>query len=573
MAAAKGENTSPTNSGILPAVEWRRPSEFLGTEVQPRIFEGRIEPSDIVQGQLGDCWLLCALASVANHEQLIKELVPESECNPAMGLYVTRLCKDGEWKKVLLDSYIPCTPKAGPIYAKAGKGELWVSLLEKAFAKYNGSYAAIRSGWIHEALIDLTGAPFKEFCLDDGSCEKIILDGSLWDRMKRYSSLNYIMAVSTPGVDHITEGGGTRRGGGLVPGHAYSLLKVQESKDGKHKLCKVRNPWGQYEWTGDWSDKSPLWTEAYKEEFGLCDSDNGIFWMPFDLLVADFHAIVVSMVRRPSLNTVSWKEERKKLTYKFSHEAHGVESVQMYKLIIAGNGAELYATVHQQDKRKIGSPLYFDIGVTILKETSIKGEYKFIGSSGNAVDRQHQLEVPTGSLPQGTYILVATSTGCKIENERRNIIASGKSLTPADVTRSAVISVHCDQLVLMQEIAFDPVTYEQAIKMPIMAKGEQTDLFGDGSVILYTLKSGYNGNSYVAENKKTDEYAKLEMDFSNSTNIVTEDGDLNASLVIGPGQSRIIHHVMPADDHLSWNCKWSVKGALLTEEQFKAAQI
>ena len=116
---------------MLPAVEWRRPAEFLGEGKPPKIFEGRIESSDIVLGQLGDCWLLCALASISTYEQLVKDLIPESECNPSMGLYVTKLCKDGEWKKVLLDSYFPCVPKSGPIYAKNGRGELWVSLLEK----------------------------------------------------------------------------------------------------------------------------------------------------------------------------------------------------------------------------------------------------------------------------------------------------------------------------------------------------------------------------------------------------------------------------------------------------------
>ena len=152
--------------------------------------------------------------------------------------------------------------------------------------------------------------------------------------------------------------------------------------------------------------------------------------------------------------------------------------------------------------------------------------------------------------------------------------------------------------------------------MPVIAKGDQTDLFGDGSgklyffhrfwslvgsffilllllsifiwlnhnlyrlthvvpfsVILYTLKSGYNGNSYVAENKRADQFARLQMDFSSSVNIVTEDGDLNASLVIPPQQSRVIHHVMPADDHLSWNCKWSVQGEMLTQAQYDSMKI
>ncbi len=44
---------------------------------------------------------------------------------------------------------------------------------------------------------------------------------------------------------------------GLIKGHAYSvtganLLPVR----GKEvKLIRIRNPWGQKEWNGDWSDK------------------------------------------------------------------------------------------------------------------------------------------------------------------------------------------------------------------------------------------------------------------------------------------------------------------------------
>jgi hypothetical protein len=55
---------------------------------------------------------------------------------------------------------------------------------------------------------------------------------------------------------------------GLVDAHAYSLIKVAEVKIfGKEtaKLLQIRNPWGKHEWTGDWSDKSSLWTSDAKK--------------------------------------------------------------------------------------------------------------------------------------------------------------------------------------------------------------------------------------------------------------------------------------------------------------------
>ena len=50
---------------------------------------------------------------------------------------------------------------------------------------------------------------------------------------------------------------------GLITGHAYSLIQAAEvKKNGKTiQLVKLRNPWGDHEWNGDWSDKSPLWTD------------------------------------------------------------------------------------------------------------------------------------------------------------------------------------------------------------------------------------------------------------------------------------------------------------------------
>jgi calpain-15 len=53
---------------------------------------------------------------------------------------------------------------------------------------------------------------------------------------------------------------------------------------------KIRNPWGQKEWKGDYSDKSYLWTEDLKKECGWKDADDGIFFMPFTDYLEYFRA-------------------------------------------------------------------------------------------------------------------------------------------------------------------------------------------------------------------------------------------------------------------------------------------
>jgi hypothetical protein len=73
-----------------------------------------------------------------------------------------------------------------------------------------------------------------------------------------YDQEGYIMSGGTPGVDTLTEGTGPEQKGGLVPGHAYSIIIAKEYNE--IKLVNIRNPWGSFEWDGDWSDHSPLWT-------------------------------------------------------------------------------------------------------------------------------------------------------------------------------------------------------------------------------------------------------------------------------------------------------------------------
>lgn len=89
-----------TRSNILASVDmkdvrWLRIGEvcrsmgYLDGKDVPLLFAEKIEPADILQGGLGDCWLLAGIASVAMHPHLIRRIFVQREYSPT-GRYKLR---------------------------------------------------------------------------------------------------------------------------------------------------------------------------------------------------------------------------------------------------------------------------------------------------------------------------------------------------------------------------------------------------------------------------------------------------------------------------------------------------
>lgn len=97
-------------------VHWRRPVEFMSKTKPIEMFSEGIDPNDIKQGSLADCWILSAAACLAERPKLIERLFITKEVND-MGLYKIRLCKNGEWVVVTVDDYIPCFYNGGPMFS------------------------------------------------------------------------------------------------------------------------------------------------------------------------------------------------------------------------------------------------------------------------------------------------------------------------------------------------------------------------------------------------------------------------------------------------------------------------
>jgi calpain-15 len=195
---------------------------------------------------------------MAEHPVLIKRLfLTNYYCEE--GIYKIKICKGGVWIHVVIDDYFPCSIEGGPFFSRNMIGnELWVLLLEKAYAKVHGNYFTLRGGYASEAFTDLTGCPTECWYFDDEISQQMISDGKFFQMMLNVKKQGCLLSVSTEGENMWNESSGNDSKSGIMEsgfmeGRAYAILEVQRTKEGD-QLIKLRNPWGNFKWNGDWSE-------------------------------------------------------------------------------------------------------------------------------------------------------------------------------------------------------------------------------------------------------------------------------------------------------------------------------
>lgn len=239
----------------------------------PSFFKQDGSPSseDILQGAIGDCWLLAGLASISSLPKLVEEICVARD--EEAGVYGFVFYRDSGWTPVIIDDllytvnpkyeelteeekqrfqddkdlYLKITKTGKNLltYAKSGlEGETWVPLLEKAYAKFYGNYSHLEGGWTGEALEDLTGGVCTMFAVKDIlHVDKFWKDGLTKANEDRLFSCSFLSVTDRDGEEDV-------RVQGLIGEHAYSILRARECK-GK-KFLVIRNPWGKCEWNGPW---------------------------------------------------------------------------------------------------------------------------------------------------------------------------------------------------------------------------------------------------------------------------------------------------------------------------------
>lgn len=269
------------DSRKFPPIAFRRPTQYLREDLrdQSNDIVGPIAPAVVQRGFLGDCWVTCAASIMANNEALIKQLFAYG--NPSekkIGAYRVLVQKNGWFQKLIVDNFLP-TRSRSPVFAcsKDDPRELWVSLFEKAYAKVNGSYAAITGGDALQVLQDFTGAPVYRFD------EEWATAAASSDKAREFAALlgqnvnSNIIVFSTP------KEGKNLEAIGLRPCFTYLVDRIEPVND--TVLFHIINPWGLNScWKGAWGEGSPEWKRNIDAKLRCKPSWNkpGEFWMAWE---------------------------------------------------------------------------------------------------------------------------------------------------------------------------------------------------------------------------------------------------------------------------------------------------
>jgi Calpain family cysteine protease len=189
--------------------------------------------TDSRQGQLGDCYYLAALISIANvNQSAVRNMLIEN----SDGTVSVRFFANGQADYVTVDRNLPTYSNGNLAYSGFGQSvtssatPLWLALAEKAYAQWNetgksgrngtNTYSAITGGWMSNVYRQVLGYNSADFAVSSLTKQSLV------------DALNSQQAVTIG-----TSGGANV--GGLVGGHAYVVTGYNAATDS----FSFYNPW------------------------------------------------------------------------------------------------------------------------------------------------------------------------------------------------------------------------------------------------------------------------------------------------------------------------------------------
>ena len=230
-----------------PAVLTKHATEVTWKPVQDgKLFVDGVNFDDVVQGSIANCYMVGAFSAVAQaNPDTIKNAIKEN----ADGTFTVRFYEQnygGAMKavEVTVDRDLPTTSMGSARYGKGRESkELWVGVLEKAYAQWKGGYETIgNGGFPGEVVSALTGKSTSYSSTTYGDANV------LFTNIQKGAANHKPMTSPTYGKDSGVDYSGT----GVYAWHVYTVLGAVEENG--TRFVQLRNPWGSTEPGSDGKD-------------------------------------------------------------------------------------------------------------------------------------------------------------------------------------------------------------------------------------------------------------------------------------------------------------------------------
>ena len=315
----------------------------------------------ILQGSIGDCYLISALCEISqypklliNNDKLENSINIINKYDRDIGYYEFKLFIDGEYQLVIIDDFIPYDEDFGDIsFAKTSKNFYWVSLIEKAFAKIMGGYSNIIN------IDDNENEEFKKFKIyNKTNLAFQILTGFIpekylfteYDKDFIYKKLyndGLYQNNMTKNEILITTGTISKENGVLeenyIPyNHSFSILDIKTVYVDKEeiKLLLLNNPWGKNIYNSNiignyiQNTKNEKMKDLNKYIQYNIDSLDGTFWIDFDTFFESFSYISLCKILTKS----------KIFIYKFDKDIYNSKPC-IFNLKILEDDTDVYLSI------------------------------------------------------------------------------------------------------------------------------------------------------------------------------------------------------------------------------------
>ncbi|EPY29211.1 calpain-like cysteine peptidase [Strigomonas culicis] len=297
----------------VPPLPWRVPADYLppGHAATVHLMRGPTAANVIRQGsRFANSQFISALRVLAEQPGSMNSLFYHSNSakigkqERRAGAYRVQLCCSGWWTGTIVDKYFPASAHA-PEFATCGDDiqALWVSVLEKAYAKHFGSYSAMQLSSVENTLMDFSGCPCTSLSSvwplpRPSSAEVHTFVETLRAHLRRSGhvilrTFPLHKMTAQPNKDELAA---SYEELGLQPGHGVRVLGLETV--GKCTLLRIRQA-AQGEqnsfldrtgkWLKVWTDAKKPWVDdVWSIVFGL--DETSVLWMEAADVSRYFHS-------------------------------------------------------------------------------------------------------------------------------------------------------------------------------------------------------------------------------------------------------------------------------------------